>query len=257
MNMNVQLTGFYTLFRKDVVRIFRIWIQSLLPAVITSALYFIIFGKVLGKHIQSIQGFSYLQYIAPGVVMMQMITSSYANASSTIFGAKFNRSIEELLVSPMAPSIIILSTMASSMLRAFIVGVLVLLVAFVFGGVHFSHPLVMILAAIGTTAIFSLLGFLNAIYAKKFDDVAFVPSFVLTPLNYLGGVFYSISALPWFWQKLSLANPIVYAIDAFRYGFLGLSSVNVNMALLMIFVFAAGLYAFCLYLFQRGIGFRT
>lgn len=255
--MRTQLTAYYTLVRKEVVRIFRIWIQSLLPPIITSTLYFVIFGKVIGSHINQMHGVPYLDYIAPGVMMMQMIMAAYSNATFSVFSAKFSRNIEEILVSPMSNNTILLAYASAAIIRGLLVGLGVGIVVEFFTHMAIQHVLIMLLSAVLTTGLFALLGIINGVFARNFDDVSFVPNFVLTPLTYLGGVFYSISALPWFWQKVSFLNPVVYAINCFRYGILGISDVSISAALIAIIIFVALLYAFCLTLLKKGIGMRN
>ncbi|MAZ77448.1 MAG: ABC transporter permease [Legionellaceae bacterium] len=255
--MNLQLIAYYTLVRKEISRIFRIWIQTLFPPIITSTLYFIIFGRIIGSRIGMTHGVSYIDYIAPGIIMMQMIMAAYGNATSTVFGAKFARHIEEILVSPMSYHTIILAYTSAAILRGLIVGLGVTIIVEFFTHLAIKHILLMLFVAVMTTALFSLLGFINGIYARKFDDISFIPSFVLTPLTYLGGVFYSISALPWFWQKISLFNPIVYTINCFRFSILNISDVSISSALTAIMLFTAVLYLICFMLLKKGIGTRN
>lgn len=255
--MNLQLIAYYTLVRKEVSRIFRIWIQTLFPPIITSTLYFVIFGRIIGSRIGMTHGVSYIDYIAPGIIMMQMIMAAYGNATSTVFGAKFARHIEEILVSPMSYHTIILAYMSAAILRGLLVGAGVAIIVAFFTHLAIKHVLLMLFVAIITTALFSLLGFINGIYAKKFDDISFIPSFILTPLTYLGGVFYSISALPWFWQKLSLLNPIVYTINCFRYSILNISDLSITTAIVAITGFTLLFYAICYTLLKKGIGTRN
>ncbi|MBD8879876.1 MULTISPECIES: ABC transporter permease [Rhodanobacter] len=257
-NAAANLVALNTVVRREIVRILRIWTQTLIPPVITVTLYYVIFGKLVGSRIGNIDGgFTYMQYIVPGLVMMNIITSSYANISSSFFGAKFQRSVEEMLVSPMPPWIMLLGYVLGAMARGLIVGVLVLLVALLFTHLHMIHPLVVAASVVLGSAIFSLAGFVNAIYARKFDDVALVPTFVLTPLTYLGGVFYSVKMLSEPWQSISRANPILYMVNAFRYGVLGISDVQVGVAFAVMLGFVAALSAFALYLLKRGVGLRS
>ncbi|MBD8897757.1 ABC transporter permease [Rhodanobacter sp. DHG33] len=257
-NASANLVALNTVTRREIVRILRIWTQTLIPPVITVTLYYVIFGKLVGSRIGSIDGgFSYMEYIVPGLVMMNIITSSYANISSSFFGAKFQRSVEEMLVSPMPHWIMLLGYVLGAMTRGLIVGALVLLVALFFTHLHLIHPLMVLLSVLLGSAIFSLTGFINAIYARKFDDVALVPTFVLTPLTYLGGVFYSVKMLPEPWQSISRANPILYMVNAFRYGVLGISDVQVGVAIVVMIGFVLMLTAFALYLLKRGVGLRS
>jgi ABC-2 type transport system permease protein len=256
--MNVQLNwvGFTTLVRKEFIRVVRIWVQTIVPPAITMTLYFIIFGNLIGRRIGSMDGFDYMQYIAPGLIMMSVITNSYGNVVSSFFGAKFGRHIEEMLVSPMSNVTIILGHVAGGVVRGLLVGSLVTLVALGFTSLRIEHPLITISIILLSSIVFSLAGFINAVFARKFDDISIVPTFVLTPLTYLGGVFYSISLLPQFWQNVSLANPILYMVNAFRYGILGVSDIRIGYAYLIIALFVAGLFSVSLVLMNRGVGIR-
>src|SRR6185312_10193236 len=231
-----------TLVRREIVRIMRIWTQTLIPPAITMTLYFVIFGKLIGSRIGNIQGdFSYMQYIVPGLVMMSIITNSYGNISSSFFGAKFQRSVEEMLVSPMSNWVILLGYVTGAVARGLVVGLLVLLIALFFTHLHIAHVLITLLSVLFGATIFSLAGFVNAIYAKKFDDIALVPTFVLTPLTYLGGVFYSVNMLSEPWQAISRINPILYMVNAFRFGVLGISDVHIGVAFGVMLLFVIGL----------------
>jgi ABC-2 type transport system permease protein len=257
-NIAGNLIALQTIVRREIVRIMRIWTQTLIPPAITMTLYFVIFGKLIGSRIGTIQGeFSYMQYIVPGLVMMSIITNSYGNISSSFFGAKFQRSVEEMLVSPMSNWVILLGYVTGAVVRGLIVGFLVLLIALFFTKLHVAHPLVTILSVIFGATIFSLAGFVNAIYAKKFDDIALVPTFVLTPLTYLGGVFYSVNMLSEPWQAISRINPILYMVNAFRFGVLGISDVQVGVAFGVMLVFVIGLSWIALSLLRRGVGLRS
>jgi ABC-2 type transport system permease protein len=216
-----------TLLRKEIVRFLRIWSQTLLPPAITVTLYFIIFGKLIGSQINAIDGYSYMQYIVPGLVMMSMMTNAYTNTVTSFFGAKFSKSIEEMLVSSMPSSVILSGYVLGGALRGLLVGTIVIGVSLFFTKLHVQHPEVVVLMAILTSLLFSVGGLLNGIFAKKFDDVSFIPTFILTPLTYLGGVFYSIKQLPPFWQKVSMLNPILAVVDSFRFGMLGVSDLNI------------------------------
>ncbi len=245
-----------TILLKEVRRFTRIWIQTLLPPAIMMTLYFVIFGNLVGSRIGNMGGFNYMQYIVPGLIMMAVITNSYSNVVSSFYSAKFQRSIEELLVSPVPNHIILLGYVLGGMIRGMVVGVIVTLLSLFFTHISIHHLLVVIYTVIMTSALFSLGGFINAVYAKSFDDISIVPTFILTPLTYLGGVFYSIDMLPEFWQKVSLLNPIVYMVNAFRYGFLGVSDVNVFLSLGIITSVAVGLYIFAYRLLKNGTGIR-
>ncbi len=256
MSPAAQATALWTLVSKEYNRIMRIWVQTLVPPAITMTLYFIIFGNLIGRRIGDMGGFSYMQYIAPGLIMMSVITNSYGNVVSSFFGAKFGRHIEEMLVSPMPNWLIITGHVAGGVMRGLLVGALVTVVALFFTDLDVKHPLVTASVVLLTAVVFSLGGFLNAIYAKKFDDISIVPTFILTPLTYLGGVFYSITLLPDFWETVSMANPILYMVNAFRYGILGVSDISLGKAYLIIIGFVAALFAWALVLMNRGTGIR-
>ncbi|HET6431360.1 ABC transporter permease [Dyella sp.] len=258
MNSSANLVALYTITRREIMRVVRIWTQTLIPPVITMTLYFVIFGKLIGSRIGTIEGgFTYMQYIVPGLVMMSIINNSYANISSSFFGAKFQRSVEEMLVSPMPNWVILLGYVTGSVARGLVVGALVLGIALFFTSLHLMHPLITLASVVLGATIFALAGFVNAIYAKKFDDIALVPTFVLTPLTYLGGVFYSIKMLGEPWQALSRANPILYMVNTFRFGVLGISDVDVGIAFVVMIGFVAGLSILALQLLKRGVGLRS
>jgi len=256
MNIALNLVAMKTIVRKEVVRVLRIWIQTVVPPAITMTLYFIIFGNLIGRRIGTMDGFDYMQYIAPGLIMMSVITNSYGNVVSSFFGAKFGRHIEEMLVSPMSNATIVIGHVAGGVLRGMLVGVLVTIIALFFTRLEVQHPFVTISIVLLSSIVFSLAGLINAIFAKKFDDISIVPTFVLTPLTYLGGVFYSISLLPEFWQTVSLANPILYMVNAFRYGILGTSDINIEVAYGILLVFVVVLFTACVQLLNRGVGIR-
>ena len=256
MNIALNVVAMKTIVRKEVIRVLRIWVQTIIPPAITMTLYFIIFGNLIGRRIGTMDGFDYMQYIAPGLIMMSVITNSYGNVVSSFFGAKFGRHIEEMIVSPMSNATIILGHVAGGVLRGMLVGLLVTVIALFFTRLTVTHPLITISIVLLSSTVFALAGFINAIFAKKFDDIAIVPTFVLTPLTYLGGVFYSISLLPDFWQKVSLANPILYMVNAFRYGILGTSDISIGVAYAILLIFVIGLFSACLYLLNRGVGIR-
>ncbi len=256
MNVALNLIALKTIVRKEVVRVLRIWIQTIVPPAITMTLYFIIFGNLIGRRIGTMDGFDYMQYIAPGLIMMSVITNSYGNVVSSFFGAKFGRHIEEMLISPMSNATIILGHVAGGVLRGVLVGVLVTIIALFFTKLEVRHPLITISIVLLSSTVFALAGFINALFASKFDDISIVPTFVLTPLTYLGGVFYSISLLPEFWQKVSLANPILYMVNAFRYGILGKSDIGIGTAYVILLVFVVVLFTACHQLMHRGVGIR-
>ena len=257
-NAAANLVALNTLIRREIARIMRIWTQTLIPPAITMTLYFVIFGKLIGSRIGPIEGgFSYMQYIVPGLVMMSIITNSYGNISSSFFGAKFSRAVEEMLVSPMPNWVILLGYVAGAVVRGLVVGILVLLIALFFTDLHVLHPLITFASVLLGATIFSLAGFVNAVYAKKFDDIALVPTFILTPLTYLGGVFYSVNMLGEPWQAISRANPILYMVNAFRYGVLGISDVSVGGAFAVMLVFIVALTMAALQLLRRCVGLRS
>jgi ABC-2 type transport system permease protein len=257
VNLNLNWIGFTTLVRKEYIRVIRIWVQTIVPPAITMTLYFIIFGNLIGSRIGSMDGFDYMQYIAPGLIMMAVITNSYANVVSSFFGAKFGRHLEEMLISPMSNVTIIVGHVAGGVVRGLLVGGLVTVIALVFTRLHIEHPLITFSIVLLSSVVFSLAGFINAVFAKKFDDISIVPTFILTPLTYLGGVFYSISLLPEFWQNVSLANPILYMVNAFRFGILGTSDISIAYAYAIIGLFVAGLFTVSLVLMNRGVGIRS
>ncbi len=256
MNLALNWQALKTIVRKEVVRVLRIWIQTIVPPAITMTLYFIIFGNLIGRRIGTMDGFDYMQYIAPGLIMMSVITNSYGNVVSSFFGAKFGRHVEEMLVSPMSNATIILGHVAGGVLRGVLIGALVTVIALFFTDLDVAYPLVTITIVLLSSVVFALAGFINAVFAKKFDDVAIVPTFVLTPLTYLGGVFYSISLLPEFWQTVSKANPILYMVNAFRYGILGTSDIDVTTAYIILLFFVVALFSVCMSLMRRGVGIR-
>ena len=256
MDLALNWIGLKTIVRKEIVRVARIWVQTIVPPAITMTLYFIIFGNLIGRRIGSMDGFDYMQYIAPGLIMMSVITNSYGNVVSSFFGAKFARHVEEMLVSPMSNATIILGHVAGGVMRGLLVGSLVTVVALFFTKLEVAHPLITISMVVLSSIVFALAGFINAVFATKFDDISIVPTFVLTPLTYLGGVFYSISLLPEFWQKVSLANPIIYMVNAFRYGILGVSDISIAYAYVIVGLFVVGLFTVNMMLLNRGVGIR-
>ena len=246
-----------TIVRREVNRILRIWGQTLVPPAITMTLYFLIFGGLIGSRVGTMDGIKYMDFIVPGLVMMSVIQNSYGNISSSFFGAKFGRHVEELLVSPMPSWVVLGGYVAGAVLRGLMVGIIVLCIAMFFTKVRLPHPLVTLSTVLLGATIFSLAGFVNAVYAKKFDDVAIVPIFILTPLTYLGGVFYSVKLLPDWAQTLTLANPIFYMVNAFRYGLLGVSDVPLWIAYALMLGFVVGLATLGLWLLKRGVGLRS
>ncbi|MDQ6572779.1 MAG: ABC transporter permease [Haemophilus parahaemolyticus] len=253
----MHLTGFFTLATKESKRVIRIWRQTLVPPVITTTLYFLIFGQLIGGRIGDMHGVSYMQFIAPGLVMMTAITASYINSASSFFLSKFTKTYEEMLISPLSTHNIIWGYVVGSVVRGGLAGILVMLVALLF--ITFDiHSWMMIFSTLLLTTIsFALGGLINAVYAKTFDDVGLIPTFVLTPLTYLGGVFYSISLLPDFWQAVSKFNPIVYMINGFRYGFLGISDMPIFYTFLVLGSLCIMLYWFAFSLIEKGVGLRS
>ena len=253
----MNLTGFLTLAGRESRRVIRIWKQTLVPPIITTTLYFLIFGKLIGGRIGEMNGVSYMQFIAPGLVMMTAITASYVNTASSFFLSKFTRTYEELLVSPLSSHDIIWGYIIGSIMRGGLAGILVMLVSLCFVSFDIHSWAMILLTLMMTTIAFALGGFINAIYAKTFDDVGIIPTFVLTPLTYLGGVFYSISLLPEFWQTVSKFNPIVYMVNGFRYGFLGVSDVPVIYTFGVLLLFIVVLYSIAFSLMEKGVGLRS
>jgi ABC-2 type transport system permease protein len=256
MDMRRQLIALYTIVRKETVRIMRIWLQTLVPPVITMTLYFIIFGNLIGRRIGEMGGFDYMQFIAPGLIMMSVITNSYGNVVSSFFAAKFQGHLQEMLIAPMSSAVIILGHVAGGIVRGLAVGAVVTCVALFFTKLEVQHPLIAISMLVLTATVFSLGGMINAIFARKFDDVAIIPAFVLAPLTYLGGIFYTTSLLPDFWANLSAFNPILYMVNGFRYGVLGVSDISIGMAYGVILTFVVIGFSLCFYLISRGIGIR-
>lgn len=250
------LIALQTIVQREIRRFTRIWPQTLLPPAISMALYFVIFGKLIGRQIGDLDGFSYMDYIVPGLIMMSVITNSYSNVVSSFFSSKFQRSVEELLVSPVSPHVILIGYVLGGVVRGLAVAVIVGALSLLFTDLQVQHPGIMILVITLTACIFALGGFINAVYARNFDDISIIPTFVLTPLTYLGGVFYSIHMLPPFWQTVSLANPILHMVNAFRYGILGVSDLNISVAIGLMLLTALLLYWQCIRLLVSGHGMR-
>lgn len=259
-----QRTGFYpscialqTILAKEIQRFMRIWSQTLLPPAITMSLYFIIFGKFIGSQLRMIDGFAYIQYIAPGLIMMSIMTNAYSNTSSSFFLTKFNKSIEEMIVSPMSSFIMLIGFMLGGMVRGILVGLIVTLIALFFTHIPVYHFGIVLFMTLLSSMMFSLGGLINAIYAKRFDDISFIPTFVLTPLTYLGGVFYSIQQLPPGWRTVSLFNPVFELVDTFRYGMLGVADANIYFGFVLVSMMFCLLFGWAWYLLHKGTGIRV
>ncbi|MGH8265890.1 MAG: ABC transporter permease [Steroidobacteraceae bacterium] len=252
----VRWIGFKTIVIREYGRIIRIWGQTIVPSVVTATLYFIIFGSLIGRRVGAMGGFDYRQYIAPGLIMMAVITNSYGNVVASFFGAKFGKHVEEMLVSPLPSWVIVAGYATGGLVRGLLVGAAVTVVSLIFTHLQVQHPLVILAAGVLTSLTFALGGFLNALFARNFDQVNWIPTFILTPLTYFGGVFYSISLLPPWAQQVSYANPILHMVNAFRYGFLGVSDVNLGIAFTLMVLAVAALFATAVALMERGAGIR-
>lgn len=254
---NRNFVALRTIWIKECTRFLRIWVQTLVPPAITMTLYFVIFGSLIGSRIGQMGGFSYMEFIVPGLIMMAVITNSYSNVASSFFSAKFQRNIEELLVSPVPNWIIIAGYVGGGVARATLIGIIVTFVSMLFVDIQIFNPLIIAVTLLLTSVLFATAGLINAVYAKTFDDISVIPTFVLTPLTYLGGVFYSMSLLPEFWQMVSKANPVVYMVSGFRYGFLGVSDVSYYTSIGVLLVFNAVLIVLAYQLIKRGVGIRA
>ena len=257
MNSSEKHIAFQTILIKEVLRFSRIWMQTILPPAITTALYFIIFGNLIGSQIGDMDGYSYMDYIVPGLILMAIITNSYSNVVSSFYSAKYQNHIQEMLVAPLPNYIILLGFVAGGVARGVAVGIVVTIVSLFFSDLNIAHLGITLSIAILTATLFSIAGLINGIYANSFDDISIIPTFVLTPLTYLGGIFYSISMLPQFWQNVSLANPIIYMVNGFRYGILGDSDITPYASFALIGVFIVALYLFAIYLLNKGHGIRN
>ncbi len=259
-----QRTGFYmnwiafqTIIHKEVSRFLRIWPQTLFPPVITMSLYFLIFGKFIGSQIRHIEGYAYIQYLVPGLVLMSIMNNAYSNTSTSFFLSKFNKSIEEMLIAPMSSLTMLLGYMLGGALRGLLTGLVVLLISFFFTRIPFMHPGIIFSIAVLSAMVFSLGGLINGVYAKRFDDISFIPTFVLTPLTYLGGVFYSIQQLPPLWRQISILNPIFGMVDTFRFGILGVSDLTLLYGFSVVLLFFFLLFAWAWFLLSRGVGIKV
>jgi len=252
MTLREQYIAFMTIVRKEVKRYLRIWTQTLLPSAITMSLYFVIFGSLIGSRIGEMGGFTYMQFVVPGLIMMAIVTNSYSNVVSSFFGSKFNNSVEELLVSPTPNYIILLGYVVGGISRGMLVAIVVTVVSLFFTHLHIHSYFVVVAIVLMTSTLFALAGFINAVYANNFDDISIIPTFVLTPLIYLGGVFYSMDLLPDFWAGVSRLNPLVYVVNAFRYGVLGVSDVSLPLAFGMIGLFTLVAFCYSMHLLNAG-----
>ncbi|MFB1016256.1 MAG: ABC transporter permease [Alteromonadaceae bacterium] len=257
MQSAVNRTALKSILHKEVHRFMRIWVQTLVPPAITISLYFVIFGTLIGSRIGDMGGIDYMSFIVPGLIMMSVITNSYSNVASSFFSAKWQRNVEEMLVAPVPNWVIVAGYVGGGMIRGMLVGLIVTVVSLLFVDLQIHNIWVIIATVCLTSAVFALGGLINAIFANSFDDISIIPTFILTPLTYLGGVFYSISLLPEFWQGVSQINPIVYMVNAFRYGFLGISDVNLTAAFLVLLTFVVVLYSIAMTLISKGIGLRS
>jgi ABC-2 type transport system permease protein len=257
MSKTVRYTAYKTIVTREITRFMRIWPQTILPPAITMTLYFVIFGNLIGKRIGTMDGFSYMEFIVPGLIMMSVITSSYANVVSSFFSMKFQHSIEEILIAPVPSYVILAGFVTGGVARGLIVGSIVTCIALIFTGLSIDNYFITITVILMTATLFSLAGMINAVFARNFDDISIIPTFVLTPLTYLGGVFYSIKLLPEFWQNVSLSNPILHMVNAFRYGVLGQSDLNIGFAFIIIIGFIIALTTTTLYLLNKGVGIRS
>jgi ABC-2 type transport system permease protein len=255
--VRTNLIGLATIVVKEVRRVLRIWLQTIIPPAITMTLYFVIFGSLIGARIGTMDGVPYTSFIAPGLIMMAVITNSFGNVVSSFFSGKLQLHLEEMLVSPLSFVTIVLGYMVGGVVRGLLVALLVTIVAMLFTEIRVEYPLVTLSVVVLTAMVFSLGGLLNALFAKNFDDITIIPTFILTPLTYLGGVFFSIALLSPFWQRVALANPILYMVNAFRYGMLGTSDIPIRVAFSIILGFLIVLFALALTLLNRGYGIRT
>ncbi len=257
MTLFEQYIALLTIVRKEIRRYLRIWSQTLLPSAITMSLYYVIFGSLIGSRIGQMGGYSYMEFVVPGLIMMAIVTNSYANVASSFFGAKFNHSVEELLVSPVPSYVILWGYVIGGVTRGVLVAIIVTAVSLFFTKLAMNNATIVVAVIVLTSVLFALFGFINGVFANTFDDISIVPTFVLTPLIYLGGVFYSLDLLPDFWAMVSRANPLVYVVNAFRYGMLGVSDVNITVAFSMIIAFVISAYLYSLYLLNSGKRLRS
>lgn len=254
--LRLNYVAFKTIVIKEVLRFLRIWIQTVLPPAITMGLYLVIFGRLIGERLGPVQQLSYLDFIVPGVILMAAITNSYSNVVSSFFSTKVQRHVEELLISPVSNWIIVMGYVAGGVARGLTVGLVVTGVCLLFTDLRVTHPALSVAILVMTSMLFALAGFINALFARTFDDISIVPTFVLTPLTYLGGVFYSVDMLPPFWQSVAVFNPILYMVNGFRYGLLGVTDIDIDIAVAIVLLFNAGLFVVAVQLVRRGIGIK-
>jgi len=257
MTLHEQFIAFKTLLTKEILRFCRIWIQTLLPSVITIGLYFLIFGQLIGAQLANVKGYSYIDYIVPGMIIMSVITNAYSNVVASFYSTKFQKHIEEMLVSPMPNYIIIWGFIGGGIVRSLLVGIAVTVTASIFTDIQIAQPWLFVTVTLLTSILFSLAGLINAVFANSFDDISLIPTFVLTPLTYLGGIFYSIDMLPEFWRQASLFNPVFYMVDAFRAAMLNVHDINIATSMTIIISSVILLYALTSYLLHKGIGIRS
>jgi ABC-2 type transport system permease protein len=249
--------AYKTIVTKEILRFARIWVQTIIPPVITTSLYLLIFGGLMGGRIGQMQGIDYLHFIVPGIILMTVIMQSYANTVSSFFMTKYNNSFEELLVSTTPNWVILMGFVSGGIARGFFVGLAVTFTISFFVEIQTYNLLIIAVTFLLTSVMFSLAGFINAVFARTFDDISIVPNFVLLPLTYLGGMFYSIDILPSFWRSVSAFNPIYYMMDAFRLGFLGIGSVELWKAFLVPVIMIVILALIANALLGRGVSIKT
>ena len=252
----VNAVAFKTIVVKEIRRFMRIWVQTIVPPAVSALLYMMIFGTLIGSRVGEMDGHRYIDFIVPGIIMMSVITNSYANSVSSFFGAKFQSHIEEVLVAPVHTVVILAGYIIGGVCRGLMVGALVALVSLFFTRLTIENPFITLLIVVMTSMLFSIGGIINSIFAKGFDDISIIPNFVLTPLTYLGGIFYSIKLLPDFWQNMSMINPVLYMINGFRYGILGTSDFSIVVSFVVIGLFILLLGAIALYLLNKGVGIK-
>ena len=247
----------YTLLRREILRFMRIWIQTLLPPAVTTMLYCVIFGELVGRQLMGVGSYSYMEYIIPGLILMTVITNSYSNVVTSFYSTRFHKNIEEMLISPMPAYVLMIGFVAGGMARGLVVGLVVWVVSLTFATLPFPNLGLTFVVLLLTSAVFSVAGLINGIYARSFDGISIIPTFILMPLTYLGGVFYSVEILPEFWRNITLFNPIFYMIDVFRHGSMGFSDVDVLQSLIILTACLIVLATACLQLLVRGVRIRN